>query len=341
MITIDGSKGEGGGQIVRTSLSLSLITGKPFTIKNIRAARSNPGLRRQHLASIDAAAQIGGAEVSGADVGSQHLTFTPGNVRAGQYSFPIGTAGSTTLVFQTVLPALLLQPGPSFLTFEGGTHNPMAPPYDYLEKTFIPVINRMGATISVKLIRYGFYPAGGGNFEELVEPVSRERLRFPQNLRDRGKVNRVDLNVLLCDLPEHIARRETETVLTVLGNRLMSHKMANGESDSPGNAVIIEISCDTIRETVSVIGQRGIRAEAVARQAARETVHYLESDACVGPHLADQLLLPLALCGEGEFSTVRPTTHTVTNMETIGKFMEVRFRVEQLRENLWLIALEK
>lgn len=341
MITIDGSKGEGGGQILRTSLSLSLITGKPFTIKNIRAGRSNPGLRRQHLASINAAAQISRAEVNGAEVGSQYLTFIPGKVTAGQYCFAIGTAGSTTLVFQTVLPALMLQPQPSLLTFEGGTHNPMAPPFEYLEKTFVPVMNSMGASISVNLVKYGFYPTGGGSFRALVEPMSREKLGFPENLTYRGKIKHIDLSVLLCDLPEHIARRETDTVLKVLGNRITSHKTVTGESDSPGNTVLIQISSDTIRETVSVIGQRGIRAEAVAQEAARETLYYLQSEACVGPHLADQILLPLALCGEGEFSTVKPTKHTLTNMETIGRFMETRFEAAQLRDNLWRIALSK
>ena len=161
MITIDGSYGEGGGQILRTSLALSLVTGKPFSIHNIRAGRKNPGLMRQHLTAVNAAAEIGKAAIKGNSIGSQAFTFNPETIKSGNFHFAIGSAGSCTLVFQTVLPALMISGGPSEIILEGGTHNPFAPPYDFLEKAFLPVINRMGPRVDAVLEKPGFYPAGG------------------------------------------------------------------------------------------------------------------------------------------------------------------------------------
>ena len=164
MIRIDGSFGEGGGQILRTSLSLSLATGKAFRIEKVRAGRERPGLLRQHLTAVLAAAEVGGAEVQGATLGSTELTFSPGAIRAGEYRFSVGTAGSGTLVFQTILPALMLAAKPSRIVIEGGTHNIAAPPFDFLARTFVPLLERMGPKVQLQFERYGFYPAGGGRF---------------------------------------------------------------------------------------------------------------------------------------------------------------------------------
>ena len=172
MLTINGSQGEGGGQILRTALAMSLVTGKPFRIVRIRAGRKKPGLLRQHLTAVQAAAQIGQATVEGAAIGSQELTFTPGEIRPGEYRFAVGTAGSATLVLQAVLPALLTAPGLSVLTLEGGTHNPFAPPFDFLHRSYLPLVNRMGPTVEARLERPGFYPAGGGKFVVTVEPAA-------------------------------------------------------------------------------------------------------------------------------------------------------------------------
>src|SRR5215470_13994646 len=161
-IRIDGSFGEGGGQILRSSLSLSLVTGKPFRIENIRANREKPGLLRQHLTAVPAAAEVGAAEVEGASLGSKALSFVPGKVRAGEFRFAIGTAGSGTLGHQTILPALITAVGPSRIDIEGGTHNPAAPPFDFLERSFIPLIERMGPKVKFELQRFVFYPGGGG-----------------------------------------------------------------------------------------------------------------------------------------------------------------------------------
>ena len=170
-IRIDGSIGEGGGQIPRTALGLSLVTGKPFEIKNIRAGRRKPGLLRQHLTALKAAKQISQADVRGAQIGSSEFAFSPRRVRSGEYHFAVGTAGSTTLVLQTILPALMLADGPSTVVIEGGTHNPYAPPFPFLERSFIPVLRQMGVGIDLELNRYGFYPAGGGKFTIRIDPV--------------------------------------------------------------------------------------------------------------------------------------------------------------------------
>jgi RNA 3'-terminal phosphate cyclase (ATP) len=173
LIEIDGSFREGGGQILRTSLALSLVTGQAFHIRNIRAARRKPGLLRQHLTAVNAAAEIGQAKVEGAALASRELVFHPGDVAAGRYHFVVGSAGSATLVLQSILPALIVASGPSKIVLEGGTHNPHAPPFDYLQKTFLPILNRMGPTITATLERPGFYPAGGGKFMVTIKPARR------------------------------------------------------------------------------------------------------------------------------------------------------------------------
>src|SRR6185436_13785565 len=170
MISIDGSFGEGGGQILRTALSLSLATGAPFRIENIRAQRPKPGLLRQHLTAVQAAAAVGRAHVEGHTAGSLALTFTPTGVFPGDYAFAVGTAGSATLVLQTILPPLLAAGGRTVVTLEGGTHNPWAPPFDFLKRVFLPIVNRLGPRVEVALERYGFYPAGGGRFSVTIDP---------------------------------------------------------------------------------------------------------------------------------------------------------------------------
>ena len=185
MIEIDGSQGEGGGQIIRTALTLSLSTGRTFRVFNVRAGRPRPGLLRQHLAAVQAAAEIGHADTRGAVLGSRDLTFRPGKVAAGDYRFAIGSAGSTTLVLQTILPVLLTTDRPSRLTLEGGTHNTFAPPFEFLEHTFLPLVNRLGPSVRVTLVRPGFYPAGGGQILATVEPC--RRLSHLE-LCERGKV---------------------------------------------------------------------------------------------------------------------------------------------------------
>ncbi len=327
MLTIDGSQGEGGGQILRSSLGLSLVTGKPFTIANIRAKRAKPGLMRQHLTAVNAATEVGQAGVTGAALRSTELTFEPGAVRPGEYRFAVGTAGSATLVLQTVLPALLCAPGPSVLRLEGGTHNPWAPPFDFLAKAFLPLVNRMGPTVRAELVRPGFYPAGGGEFRVTITPAA--AALAPVELLKRGKTKRVRATAMVASLPRHIAERELRVVADKLG--LKSKDLFVDEvsgSRGPGNVVTIEVECEHLTEVFTGFGERQTRAETVADKAAQQARRYLAKDAAVGEYLTDQLIIPLALAGSGAFRTLGLSRHAQTNIEVIEKFLDVKFEVD-------------
>ncbi len=337
MIAIDGSFGEGGGQILRSSLALSLVTGKPFRIERIRAGRKNPGLQRQHLTAVRAAAELSHAQVQGATPGSSTLTFQPGEVRPGDYRFAIGTAGSTSLVLQTVLPALMLADGPSQLALEGGTHNMNAPPFDFFQKAFLPLLTRIGINVQTQLGRHGFYPAGGGRLTVALQtPGQLGRLE----LIERGPVVRRRVRALVSRLPLHIARREASTVLEQLDWPDDCASVEEVEAHGPGNVVLLEIHSEQVTEVFVGFGQRGVPAETVARRAADEAARYLACDVPVGEHLADQLLLPLALARGGVFRTLAPSNHTQTNLETLKHFLEVETAVEPLDGDAWQIRVE-
>ena len=335
-ITIDGSEGEGGGQMLRTALALSLATGRAFRIEKIRAKRSKPGLLRQHLTAVGAAAAVGAARVTGDDPGSQNLSFAPSAVRAGDYHWTVGTAGSATLVLQSVLPALLTAKTSSRLTLEGGTHNPHAPPFDFLASTFVPILRRMGASVEVRLEQHGFYPAGGGRFTVVIEPgPALGRL----SLLERGDV-RIHARALVAMLHEAIARRE----LTVVRERLgLDHSAARVEtvraSTGPGNVVLIVIESPTVTEVVTGFGEKGVPAETIAGDACDAAQAYLAADVPVGSHLADQLLIPMALGGGGAFRTVTPSSHTVTNAGVIRRFIDVPIAIEREGDGVHLVTV--
>jgi RNA 3'-terminal phosphate cyclase (ATP) len=337
MLTIDGAHGEGGGQIIRTSLALSLVTGKPFLVERARANRAKPGLRQQHLTAVRAAAAIGNAKVEGAAVGSTEFAFTPGVVTPGDYTFNIGTAGSTTLVLQTVLPPLMIASAPSVLRFEGGTHNVHAPPYDFLERTFLPLVSRMGPQILIELGRYGFYPLGGGRFDVFIEPATQQRLL---ELLKRGRILAQRARALVVNLPASMAERELKVIkekMGLSGEQLQPEISHN--AISRGTAVMIEIQSEHLTEVFTRIGERGVRAEVIAEQAADEALDYLRTQAPVGEHLADQLLVPLALCGGGAFATTRVSLHTETNIEIIRKFLDVDIAVKEIPQTTRIIEV--
>ena len=338
MVEIDGSFGEGGGQILRTSLALSLVTRTPFRMTNIRVKRAKPGLRRQHLTAVRAAARIGKAKLHGAALESTELTFEPGPVSGGDYEFDVGSAGSTTLVFQTVLPALLLCAEPSSVRLKGGTHNHGGPPWDFLQTVFLPLLSRMGAKVTIELATYGFAPAGGGEWTAHVLP---SRLH-PFELHERGARLSLRVQAIVSNLPKAIAERELDTIASALGQETATYESKAVKSAGPGNIVTITGSHRNITELATGFGQRGVPAEKVATVALECWRAYDESGAPVGEHLADQLLLPLALARGGSFITMKPTLHTTTNLHTISKFLRLRseIRPEGDTSDTYLLNLE-
>lgn len=335
IIQISGESG--GGQLLRSALSLSMVTGQPFRMTNIRGKRPKPGLMRQHLTCVKAAAQISDAAVDGAEIGSVELVFSPGKTLAGDYAFNIGSGGSTTLVFQTLLPALLHAQAATSLRIEGGTHNPMAPPFEFIEQCFLPVLRRMGGHAEVGLERHGFMQAGGGVLTAKVQPVTAwSRL----DLRERGDLQSLRGRVLHAHLGREIAEREIASTLKTLEwtEDQIDLRYAN-DSAGPGNAILLGAHFEQVSEISTGIAQMGKSAEAVATGAARGLRSYLASSAPVGVHLADQLLLPMALAGEGVFHTLAISDHTRTNMDLIQRFLPVRFAVEDLATGVKAVSV--
>lgn len=326
MITIDGSAGEGGGQVLRTALSLAMVTGKAFAIEKIRAKRSRPGLLRQHLTCVLAAEKICGATMTGGELGSTAVTFVPGPIKGGAYQFAIGTAGSTTLVFQTILPALLRANEPSQVLLSGGTHNTMAPSFDYLDRVFCPLLWRMGASAALRLRRPGYYPAGGGVWEAKIAPSQLVPLVIEEAGKRVSQRVRADVSVL----PFSIAQREVATALKLLNWPDECGLARTVKADGHGNVVMVEVAHEHVTEMFTGFGETRVSAEEVAARVVDEVRDYLAVGAPVGPHLADQLLLPMALAGGGSFVTGALTEHARTNMDVIGRFLPVGFAVEQV-----------
>jgi RNA 3'-terminal phosphate cyclase (ATP) len=336
-LLINGAQGEGGGQIVRSSLALALVTGKSVTIENIRAGREKPGLMRQHLTAVRAAAEVCGGVVKGAEIGSQSLTFEPRPVRAGQYQFSVGTAGSATLVLQTVLPALQIADGPSQLVLEGGTHNQWAPPFDFLARAFLPLVNRMGPRVSASLERHGFYPAGGGRFTVAIEP-SLYLSGF--DLLERGPTLARRACAHVANLPDHIADREVERILEKLTWDPNCGASDRVQAHGPGNVVYAEIASEHVTEVFTAFGRTGASAEKVADEVVRQARDYLSADVPVGPYLADQIMLPLGISAwqagnsqrGGSFRTLPLTRHSTTHIEILRQFLGIDIRVERTEE---------
>lgn len=319
-LVVDGAHGEGGGQVLRSSLALSLVTGRPLHIHDIRARRRKPGLLRQHLTAVRAAVAVGGAMVEGDALGSRELRFEPGPVRAGDYHFAIGTAGSATLVLQTVLWPLLVAPGRSRVVLEGGTHNPLAPPLDFVERSLVPLLRTMGAEVEVRLDRAGFYPAGGG--QVTVEIEGGRPLR-PLHVLERGPLVRTGARALVSELPVSIARRELEVVHERLEWSRRELEVVRVETFGPGNVLLLELEHAGGTTVIAGFGEKGVRAEQVAARAVEEARRFIAADVPVDEHLADQLLLPLALAGGGSYRTVEPTLHARTNAELVQRWLPV------------------
>ncbi len=332
MIEIDGSEGEGGGQIVRSSLALSLLTGKPFAIRNVRAGRKKPGLMRQHLTAVNAAAEVGNAEVEGASVGSREIVFRPGETRTGEYEFRISTAGSVTLVLQTVLPALMVGEAASKISLSGGTHNMMAPSFDFLARSFLPQLGKIGPGVQLQLNAWGFYPAGGGQFIASITPV---QSLGALNLTERGALVAKRIRGVVSALPRKIAERETARVKRKLQwNDAEVENVEIRDSPGPGNILFAELEYENVTAVFTGFGRMGVSAESVADQVVRDVRNYRRFAAPVGPHLADQLMLPMAIAAhtssvDGRFRTVPLTQHSMTQADIIQRFMDVEIAIEQ------------
>jgi len=327
-VFVDGSSGEGGGQMLRTSLALSCITGKSLRMESIRVARRNPGLAKQHLASVRAACRICGAKCHGAVIGSKFLDFQPGTVQAGQYHFDIGSAGSASLVIQTILPVLFLADESSSVTVAGGTHNPLAPPYDFLCESFVPAIAAAGFQADCKLIKHGFFPAGGGEITFDIKPW-REDPKQIINLCEPINKPQIYARIYIAKLPVHIAQRQERLLLQ---SKLKIENIEHIEvkdSNGPGNCVMIR-PCGSSRTTVfTAFGMKGKPSEAVVNEAVSLAADFLASGAAIDRFLADQLLIYMALSRAGCYTTNKISTHLQTNIEIIKKFLPINFNIEQ------------
>jgi RNA 3'-terminal phosphate cyclase (ATP) len=328
MIEIDGALGEGGGQVLRTSLALALITGKAFRLRNIRAKRSKPGLQAQHLMSVKAAAQIGQATTRGACISSIDLTFEPGIVSPGTYHFKIGTAGATSLVLHTIYLPLALAGGESTITIEGGTHVKASPCYDFLERTWAPYLKMLGIHIDMKLDRVGFYPRGGGLIHAHIAPS--ERL-LPFAGMTTATITTATIVIGVAGLPTHVGDRLAQRAAMRLRDLgLKTDMRCETWNGGPGCVLGVELPTEPVPTFLFALGERGKSAEAVADEAASQVEAFLNAQPLgIDEHSADQLLLPLALAqGASQFRVASLSSHLLTNADIIQHFLERRIECE-------------
>jgi RNA 3'-terminal phosphate cyclase (ATP) len=332
-IQLDGSFGEGGGQILRTSLALSLLTGRPFHLRNIRAKRSKPGLQPQHLMSVRAAAKIGIAKLRGASVGSTDLTFEPGEVSAGKYRFDIGTAGATGLVLHTIyLPLMLKGKEPSEITLVGGTHVDHSPCFHFLDTTWCALLQRLGLNMTLRMVRPGFYPRGGGIVTAHLAPG---RLRGV-TWRERGSVSVHGFSAI-AGLPDHVAERQARQAVFRLQLEDVKAEIREEKWEGgPGSVLGLVVETSPAPVLFFGLGARGKPAESVADEAANQAIAYLHAaPTAVDAHSADQMILPLALAeGSSEFTVAEVTQHLLTNVAVIRRFVERTVTVEG-KEGQW------
>jgi RNA 3'-terminal phosphate cyclase (ATP) len=326
MVEIDGSFGEGGGQILRTSLGLSCLLEAPFRIRNIRKRRKKPGLMPQHLTCVRAAARICGANVEGGTQGSTELTFRPGPTLAGVYDFSIGTAGSTSLVLQAILPPLLAASEASTVTLSGGTHVPMSPPFHYIRDVFLPALEALGARVSARIEAYGFYPRGGGTVTFSIPPCGK---LAPWVCQTPGELVSIEGVSAVGRLPLSIATRQREAALEALAGHNALIETAQVRSLSPGTFVFLKVQHEHAAAGFCALGERGKRAETVGLEAAEELRGFLSSGACLDHHLADQMILYLALAeGQSIITASKISDHLRTNMYVIEQFTDAAFTIQ-------------
>ncbi len=307
--------GEGGGQVLRTALSAAVLTGRHLQISNIRGGRNKPGLLRQHLTCVRAAVAISSGTVEGAELGSSHLSFTPGPVHGGEYVFDVGSAGSANLVLQTVLPPLLRAAEPSIVTISGGTHNRSSPPTDDLQHCFIPLLRRMGATVDLQLERHGFEPQGGGKLVCSITPTP----MHPVHIAESPDTNDIEVRAILSGMNPGIGRRLVARACERLGIDPATARVETVAADGAGG--VLRLRAHGLQSTGFCA--RSVRAEKVADRAAGRLESWLSLGIPVSGFTADQLLLPMVIAGGGSFQTAAPSTHTTTNADVITRFYSV------------------
>lgn len=354
-LKIDGSTGEGGGQIIRSALSLSMLTGIPIEVTNIRAGRAKSGLMRQHLVCLQAAQQISDAAVTGAHLGSMAFSFTPNAIESGDYHFDIGSAGSTTLVLQTVLPALLFanteSTASSTVTIKGGTHNPLAPTTDFLTQAFVPALAKLGMQVNVDCQKAGFAPIGGGEIKATIKPFLRRADTAPLKLTERGKFTHIELVASIVNLDYDICIRELASAKSVLIEAGIDEAIIKTQSNKlqgigEGNTCYAKVthqianSENSHDEIFTLLGAKRTSAEKIGNRLAGLIKRYvLKTEALVDEYLTDQLLLPLALAGGGEFTARTISQHTETQAWLIEQFLPVRITFKVINENKTLVRM--
>ncbi|MGF1756896.1 RNA 3'-terminal phosphate cyclase [Photobacterium sagamiensis] len=314
-LSIDGDQGEGGGQVLRTCLTLSLLYRIDFTISNIRVRRDNPGLRRQHLTCVRAAKVISCARVEGDELGSTELSFSPGRVQGGEYNFDIGSAGSTPLLFQTLLLPLLQAKKESRLHLTGGTHNPLAPTLTYLRRSFLPLLRRMGAEVEIEVEQWGFAPAGGGKWQARIKPSNLK----PLELLKRGKLKKCRLISYCSGLPQRIGEREIDTFIQHYRGRIDEICIRRPRALSSGNLLCFDMKFEQMQLSMIQLGRLRLRAESVAEMLSRQVKGYLSSDAVLDHYLTDQIMLPMVAARGGYFSCDQLSGHASTNLDVIAQ----------------------
>jgi RNA 3'-phosphate cyclase len=324
LIDIDGSYGEGGGQILRTALALSAILKKPFRIHHIRSKRKNPGLQAQHLEAVEALARITEAQTEGVKFGSQKITFFPQKILPGDYQFEVKTAGSTLLLFQAIFFPLSMAQRPSSVTLVGGTHVPWSPPFHYLAEVLLPTLEPMGISVNAAIEKWGFYPRGGGKIQLTIHPVHDLK---PIHLTNRGSLKRIRGLSAISNLPKYVAMRQKDQVMKRIQKELKMDTEINilydAPSNGPGSFLFLLAEYEKTIAGFSSLGQRGKSAEKVADEAVDDLKDYLSSEGCIEPHLADQLVPFMSMTkGNSSFTTTRMTNHLLTNLWIIPHFLQ-------------------
>lgn len=336
MLRVDGSMGEGQHHTLRTALALALATGRGVHIENLRPEGTPPGLLRPHLSLIEAAARVSQARVEGATLGSTAITFEPGDVLPGEHHFAVGLAAPLTDLFHVIVPPLLVADAPSTLIIEGATHAPDAPTVETLTRAWAPRINALGPKVAITVERPGFYPAAGGRLRVEITPADR---LAPLHLVERGALQSKRAVACVAHLDEHIARRELETISGMMTfSEAELHLEQAGASRGPGNMVFIELTCEHTTEIFDGVGERTIPAEKVAEGVASEAREYLAAEVPAGRRLARDLLIPLALAGQGAITTLAPDRQLQADVALVQTFFEVELAVANLRGR-WQIEL--